>query len=107
MARPRGSRNLNLDEQIESIAQRIKDRLHTLRDEIDQRQDEVDRRSERDAQLTGTRIGGAGRGRPIGSGSVGRNGKRIRRLGVDVEWISGKLEKQPMTLKQLQDVALR
>ena len=112
MARPRGSRNaLNLDQAIQSIAAQIRSRVGELKQEIQLKQDELDRLSATYQQITGGKVGGGaggrggrGVGRPAGAG---RGGKRIRRQGVDVKWISNALSKQPMTLRQLQSVAER
>lgn len=112
MARPKGSRNVvDLDAAIGSIAQKIKDRASALKQEIESRQEQLGELAEKYERLTGTGLGIAGvsgrRGGGGGGGNVGPNGKRLRRLGVDVEWISSHLSKEPMTLKQLQAVAER
>jgi hypothetical protein len=97
------STNGNLDQQINAIAQKIKQRMDALQQEIGDKQRELDHLAGKYRQLTGRSVGGGG----ARVGRAGRGGKRIRRLGVDVGWINGQLSKQPMTLKQLQDVALR
>jgi hypothetical protein len=102
MPRPAGSRNVSLDQQIDAITNKIKQRMDSLQQEIDSKQRELEHLSDRYAQLTGAAP--AGRRRPR---NIGPNGKRIRRLGVNVEWIGQQLSNKPMTLKQLQDLALR
>ena len=91
----------DFDDQIKAIMQQVKERMNALQKEIDAKQRELDHLSGRYAQLTGTAP--APRGRP----ASGRAGKRIRRLGVDVNWIGQQLANKPMTLRQLQDLALR
>lgn len=98
MPRPRTDLASAVDQQIQSLAKQVLDRIETLRGEVARLSDQYER-------LTGSPPPGA-RDRRRGA-SAGSNGKRQRLPGVDVEWIGAHLRAKPMTLKQLQDVAER
>jgi hypothetical protein len=103
----------DLDQQINAITNKLKERVITLRQEVAAGQQELEHLSEQYERLTGKSLDANGSHRaqpgPKAGGATKAKakgkGKRTRRPGVSVEWLQEHLAKKPMTVRQLQQKA--
>lgn len=107
----------DVDQQMEKLAQRIKDRFAQVKREAGNLQQEMETLSQHHERLTGkgllNGLNGSRAARPgpkpgprAASGAKGnRGGKRTRKPSPSVEWLQEQVSKRGMTVKQLQRAA--